>query len=219
MRSKLLRALLLGMSIALCIAPLATAAQDEWQLAKKTRPGLTLPMVKLKCDMQRLWLEHGSWTHRYIVSALAGLDDKDKVLARLLRNQQDIGNAIKPYYGEEAGNKYASLLTEHIVLAGKIVDALKSGNQVDAEKINKDWHKNADDIARYLSGLNPNWSYQDLKAIWDRHLELITEQLKARLAKDWEADIVAFDKGQDHLVKYANTLSTGIVKQFPNKFQ
>lgn len=45
-------------------------------------------------------MEHAIWTRSYIVSAIGGLEDQDKVLARLLRNQDEIGNAIKPYYGE-----------------------------------------------------------------------------------------------------------------------
>lgn len=219
MKNKVMRALLLGMCIALCVAPLATAAQDEWHMAKKIRPGLTLPMAKLKCDMQRLWIDHGTLTHKYIVSAIANMEDKDEVLARLLRNQQDIGNAFKPYFGEDAGNKLAKLLTEHIVIGGRLIDALKAGNQADADKYNKEWFKNGDDIARFLSSINPNWSYQELRAMWDQHLKLVTEQAAARLAQNWDADIAAFDRGEDHLIKLVDMLTAGIIKQFPRKLQ
>lgn len=218
MTSKLLRTVLLTMCVALFAAPFAAQAQGgEWRPAK-TKPGLTLQMAKLKCEMQKLWYEHGDWTHRYIVSAVAGLEDKDAVLARLLRNQQDIGNAIKPYYGEEAGNKLAALLTEHIQIAGKLLEALKSNNQAEADKLNKEWYRNADDIAKFLSGINPNWQYQEMKAMWEQHLKFVADQAGARLTKNWDADIAAYDKGQDHLMKLADMLAIGIIKQFPNKF-
>ena len=140
-------------------------------------------------------------------------------MERLLRNQQDIGNAIKPYYGEAAGNKMAELLKEHILIAGKIVDAAKSGNQADIEKLNTEWYKNADDIAKFLSGANPKWSYRQVKDLFDTHLKLLTDQLTARLKKDWDAEIAAYDKGEDHLIKLSDTLTAGIVKQFPQKFK
>jgi hypothetical protein len=53
----------------------------------------------------------------YIVSFLADLPDTDVVAQRLLKNQEDIGNAIKPFYGEEAGKKLTELLNGHILIA------------------------------------------------------------------------------------------------------
>jgi hypothetical protein len=40
----------------------------------------------------------------------------------------------------------------------------------------------------------------------------------ARLTKNWDADVRAFDKVYDHILKMADALSAGIVKQFPAKF-
>lgn len=77
--------------------------------------------VKLKSLMQELWIEHTWWTRSYIVSNLAGLEDQTNVLGRLMKNQEDIGNAIKPYYGDQAGNKLTGLLKEHISIAGNII--------------------------------------------------------------------------------------------------
>jgi hypothetical protein len=45
-----------------------------------------------------------------------------------------------------------------------------------------------------------------------------SEDLSARLKKDWNASIAAFDKGLDHLMMLADVLSAGIIKQFPEKF-
>ena len=149
---------------------------------------------------------------------MAGLKDKDKVLSRLLKNQEDIGNVIKPYYGEEAGNKLTALLKEHILIAGKIVDATKKNKQDDLKKYNAQWYKNADDIAKFLSSANPNWTEQELKDLLYTHLQLLTEMIQARVKKDWDADIAAFDKGEDHIITLADALTEGIIRQFPNQF-
>jgi hypothetical protein len=47
--------------------------------------------------MRKLWEDHITWTRLYIVSAEAGLPDTDATLQRLLQNQTDLGNAIKPF--------------------------------------------------------------------------------------------------------------------------
>jgi hypothetical protein len=174
--------------------------------------------LKLKEDMRTLWNDHVIWTHNYIVSAVDGLEDQEKVLERLLQNQKDIGNAIKPYYGEKAGNQLADLLTEHIVLAGKIVDAAKAGNQEEVEKLNKEWFRNADDITAFLTKANPNWSEKELKDLLYMHLDFVTKEAVARISKDWVKNIESFDNGRAHIFHLADTLSKGLIKQFPEKF-
>ena len=44
--------------------------------------------------MRKLWEDHVTWTRLFIVSAAAGLPDKDATTARLLQNQTDIGDAV-----------------------------------------------------------------------------------------------------------------------------
>lgn len=175
-------------------------------------------IVNLKMAERKLWIDHVGWTHSFIVSDLASLPDKDVTLQRLLKNQDDIGASIKPYYGEEAGNKLSKLLREHISIAGQVVDAAKSNNKADLDKYNKSWHKNADDIADFLSGADPSLSNSELKDMLHKHLDFVTAQAVARINKDWKADVDNYDKGEIHMIKFADMISNGIVKQFPEKF-
>lgn len=171
-------------------------------------------------QFRKLWIDHVLWTSNYITSATtAGAEDQQQVLTRLLKNQEDIGNAIKPVYGEKAGNKLTDLLKEHIVIAGKIVDAAKSKNAKLVKQLNKEWYRNADDIAAFLSSANPYLKEEDLKKSLYMHLELVTNDLSASLAKDWNARIVSIDEGVTHIILMADTISAGVVKQFPDKFK
>ncbi len=179
----------------------------------------TKSAVDLQKAMRQLWEEHIVYTRGYIISALAGLDDTGKVAERLLRNQDDIGNAIKPIYGEEAGKKLAALLRDHILIAADIVAAAKSGDNEGVAKGQKRWQANADDIAAFLSGANPNWPSQDIKNMMYKHLALTTTEVVSRLKKDWTADITAYDEGHVHMLMFADMLTDGIVKQFPEKFK
>lgn len=182
-----------------------------------------VPYNKATCQLRmaerKLWIDHFLWTRSFIVSDLSELEDKGQVLERLLKNQDDIGNSIKPYYGEEAGNKLSTLLREHIEPAGKVTDAAKSGDKDNLDKYNKLWYKNADEISDFLSAANPNYLKEELKDMLHKHLQFVTDQVVARLNKDWNADINSFDKGEDHMIMFADMLIDGIVKQFPEKFK
>lgn len=44
------------------------------------------------------------------------------------------------------------------------------------------------------------------------HLKLTTDEVEARLKKDWQGDITAADLNEDHLIHMADLLTAGIVK-------
>lgn len=178
----------------------------------------TRAAVDLRNAMRQLWEEHIVYTRGYITSALAGLDDTGKVAERLLRNQDDIGNAIKPIYGEEAGKKLSALLRDHILIAADIVTAAKAGDNDGVAKGQKRWIGNADEIAAFLGGANPNWPVQTLRDMLYKHLAFTTTEVVSRIKKDWASDIEAYDKGHEHMLMFADMLTEGIVKQFPKKF-
>lgn len=182
-------------------------------------PLLNEKVIALKYDMQKLWIEHAWWTRSRIVSKIANLEDQENVLKRLLHNQEDLGNLIKPYYREEAGNKLTELLKEHIIIAGQIIDAAKKRDQASVDRFNRDWHRNADEIVAFLANANPNWSKKDLTDMFYTHLKFTTDEVVDRLEKDWMGDIKTADLNETHLIHMGDFLTDGIVKQFPEKFE
>lgn len=186
---------------------------------KKSSSLCTNPVSTLRADMRKLWEDHIVWTRNYIISDLATLNDLKPVADRLLKNQDDIGDAIKPVYGDAAGAKLTSLLREHILLAVEVLNAAKAGNKAELESSSKKWYANADEIAEFLSKANPHWAKETVKDMLDKHLEYTTEEAVARLKKDWAADIAAYDKNHNHMLMFSDLLVDGIVKQFPAKFK
>jgi hypothetical protein len=213
-RIMLIGMLVLVASVMLSFPVPANALEHQ----KMEKAVYTQSVVDLRNAMRQLWEEHIVYTRGYITSALAGLDDTGKVAERLLRNQDDIGNAIKPIYGEEAGKKLAALLRDHILIAADIVTAAKAGDNDGVAKGEKRWTGNADDIAAFLSSANPNWPLQTLKDMLYKHLAFTTTEVVSRIKKDWSSDIEAYDKGHAHMLMFADMLTDGIVKQFPKKF-
>jgi hypothetical protein len=177
----------------------------------------TMSATDLRNAMHKLWLEHTAYTRSYIVSAVAGLPDLPVVTQRLLRNQDDIGNAIKPLYGDEAGKKLAALLRDHILIAADVVKAAKASDSKAVEAGQKKFHGNADDIATFLASANPNWQKPMLTDMLYKHLDFVAKQAVSRIKMDWAADIQAYDAGNQHMLMFADMLSDGIIKQNPKK--
>jgi hypothetical protein len=170
--------------------------------------------------MRKLWEDHVTWTRLYIVSAAAGLPDAQPTAERLLRNQVDIGDAIKPFYGAMAGERLTALLRPHILIAAEVVKAAKAGDSAGVGAASARWYANADEIADFLSAANPaNWPKATLRAEMHHHLDLTLQEAQARLKGDWAADITAYDTVHEHILGMADVLSSGIVRQFPRKFR
>lgn len=181
--------------------------------------GLNQNQVSLASAMRKLWEDHITWTRLYIVEAVAGLPGVNDTAARLLKNQEDIGNAVKAYYGDDAGNKLTALLKEHITGAVAVLTAAKAGDKAKLDDASKKWYANGDEIASFLSAANPqNWPLADMKAGMKMHLDLTLGEAVDQLQGKYADAVRDYDKVHDHILGLADLLSSGIVKQFPSKF-
>ena len=195
-------------------SPAAPAGQHDTHAASLPA---SQQAVELRIAMRKLWEDHITYTRNAIISILADLPDQKAVSDRLLQNQQDIGDAIKPYYGSDAGGKLTALLREHILIAVDVVKAAKAGNKAQLDMQQKRWSDNGKAIAAFLSTANPAWDRAKMEAMLQKHLDLTTGEVVGRLKKDWASDIKSYDEGHAHMLMFADTLTDGIIKQFPDK--
>jgi hypothetical protein len=169
--------------------------------------------------MRRLWSDHVTWTRLFIVSFAADGPDLQATTDRLLQNQTDIGNAIKPFYGRAAGNELTSLLEEHILTAADLLTAAKAGDTAAFEDARTAWYANAREIASFLHAANPdNWPRRDLRQMMRVHLDLTLQEAADQLAGDYAASVAIYDEIETEILHMADALSAGIIAQFPNEF-
>jgi hypothetical protein len=169
--------------------------------------------------MRHLWEDHIVWTRMVIVSMVEELPDQAVATDRLLRNQDDIGDAIRPFYGEAAGEQLSTLLREHIVGAATLLDAAKAGDSAAVEEAAAAWYANGDEIAAFLNRANPgNWPLAEMQAMMRDHLDLTLAEAVARLEGRYADDVVAYDAIHVQILHMADMLSDGIIAQFPAKF-
>ncbi|MGN1327176.1 MAG: LysM peptidoglycan-binding domain-containing protein [Clostridia bacterium] len=170
-------------------------------------------------QMNIAWMEHILWTRLFLISVAESLADLEPTKARLLENPKDIADIFRKYYGNSIANTIERLLTEHLVIGGDLIVALKNGNQKLANELNTKWYKNADDMAEAFSRINPFYPREELRQMLYEHLRLTTSEVSNRLKKDYAADIRAFDMVQREILKMSQFFVNGIVRQFPNLFR
>jgi hypothetical protein len=208
--------------IALAAAGGAPAAHDHHTAAGQHHAAAvrTAKAQRLHDGMRKLWEDHITWTRLAIVSFAAGLPDLQPTENRLLANQTDIGNAIKPYYGRRAGNRLTALLREHILGALALLQAAKSGDTTAISKASAAWYANARQIADFLHAANPhNWPRREMRRMMKAHLDETLAEAQDRLNGRFEADIRDYEAVHRHILRMADMLSDGIMRQFPRRFR
>ncbi|HXQ36307.1 MAG TPA: hypothetical protein VN843_20005 [Anaerolineales bacterium] len=171
-------------------------------------------------DMRKLWEDHSKWTRLFIISTLSDLPDQSETAQRLIQNQNEIGNAIKPFYGDAAGDELAELLREHALIGATMLQSARKADPEAFEDSVERWYSNADEIAEFLQETNQeNWPLRKTKSMMRIYLDLTLEEALARWNGDFGADVAAHDKVHDQALKIADMLSEGLINKFRGRFR
>jgi hypothetical protein len=171
-------------------------------------------------QMRKLWEDHVTWTRLAIVTFADGSPGFDATAARLLRNQDDIGNAIKPFFGDAAGEQLTALLKDHIGIAVELLQAAKAGDHSAFQSATAAWYRNANDIADLLAAANPRyWPQDTMRAAMKEHLDQTLAEASHELTGQYGASVADYDEIHHHILVMADLLSSGIIRAFPDKLR
>ena len=178
-----------------------------------------LDPVAFQKKMRGLWTDHVQWTFATVDAFFHNQEAVQAYLDRLLQNQQEIGAAFAPFYGKEAGDRLAGLLTIHIQQAVPVLQAAQAGDEAALQRALADWYANARDIAGFISDLNPNsWPQDDMRERWRVHIDQTTAYSLDLLNRNYAAAVTHFDEALGHMMRLADVLASGIIAQFPRRF-
>ena len=170
-------------------------------------------------QMRKLWEDHVTWTRLAIVTFADASPSFDATAGRLLQNQTDIGNAIKPFYGPAAGNELTTLLDDHITIAVELMQAAKTGNTDAFNAANTRWYANGNDIADFLATANPgSWPDAAMRDEMTQHLDQTLAEAAHELHRQYPASVTDYEGIHAHILMMADQLSAGIIAQFPSRF-
>lgn len=180
----------------------------------RQRYGEDVKDITLMNTFRKLWEQHIMWTRTFIISTAAELNDLDLVTKRLLRNPGDFAKVLERYYGRQKADEFQALLEDHLLIAADLVNSAKDKNISKAEDARKRWYKNADDIADFLSRINPYWSKNEWKRLLYEHLRMTEAEAVERLSGQYANDIAVYDEIEDEALKMADYMTMGIQRQF-----
>lgn len=170
--------------------------------------------IDLINTFRKLWEEHVMWTRLFIISTIADSQDLDLVTKRLLQNPVDFSNVLRRFYGYDNAKHFEQLLTDHLSIAAKLLNDAKAGNTNAVDEDRKNWFANANEIADFLSGINPYWKKEEWQNMLYDHLRMTEKEATNHLTSQFASDITDFDDIQKQALKMADYMAQGIMNQF-----
>lgn len=170
--------------------------------------------VKLKVTMRKLWTDYTIWTRQLIVDILANIPSIDKTTERLYKNQDAIGNYMKSFFGDTAGDTLITLLKDHITIIKELLKVIKSEDTTKTMMFETDAITNVENIATFFSTINPCYSRDELVDMLGTNLVLAKYQFISRMNADYNSDIIYYDMCLHHILVISDYLFKGIIERF-----
>lgn len=167
--------------------------------------GISALKVDMKSALRKLFTDHGVYTAFVLKSIVDKQDDTKIFLNRLLLNQRDIGDQLKPIIGKKSGDLVTKVLTEHIKLAGDVIKAATYGGNLKQKMALL--FENSDEVAEVLTSLNPEkLPYETTQEMFQSHNQFIVDLTLARIKKDYLKEQQLYDVYYNELLMMSDAI-------------
>lgn len=169
--------------------------------------------------LRDLWVDHVFWVRNVVISTFAGNQPAAAAAEQeVVANAKQIAAAIEPYYGKDASEKLFGLLAGHYGAVKQYLEATVAGNKATQDAAFKSLSGNATEIARFLSGANPNFPFDTLNGLLLAHGGHHVQQIQQVQSKQYAQEAQTWEAMKKHMYVIADALAGAIAKQFPKQF-
>ena len=187
--------------------------------AQTVRGANPVRVAEMKQTLRDLWLGHIYWVQHAVLNGGTNSPRKrDAVEKEVDANTKQLSNMIKPFYGEAASQKLFSLLDINIGAVREYSQATVAGDKHGQDAALARLGSNADDIAEFLSHLNPYLQKENVRGLVAAHGAHHVLQINLYKRKDYAQLQETWPMMRQHVYLIADILTTALVKQFPSQF-
>jgi hypothetical protein len=198
----------------------ATAAATATTATTPAAATVPVKVAATRNALRDLWIGHVFWVRNVVV---ARYDDNSAAAraaeAQVVANAKAIAGAIEPFYGKAASDKLFGLLAGHWGAISDHIDATKKGSKAGQDAATAKLLANANEIADFLAGANPNWPVGTLRGLLSAHGAHHIQQDQQLHDGQYDAEARNWAAMSAHMYVIADALADGLAAQFPDKFR
>ena len=201
------------------LAPAAPALAQHAEHIVVAQAPAAAKVAETGAALRDLWVGHIFWVRNVTIETLAGNRNAAAAAEKqVVANARQIADAIAPYYGKEASDKLFDLLAGHYGAVKDYLAATAAGSKSKQDAAYKSLAGNAGEIARFLSGANPNLPFDTLNGLLLAHGAHHVQEIQQLRGKQYAEEAQTWEAMKKHMYVVADALAGAIAKQFPAKF-
>jgi hypothetical protein len=172
-----------------------------------------------KAALRDLWAGHIFWIRNVVLdNATNNPAARDAAEKEVVANAKQIAGAITPFYGKAAADKLFTLLAGHYGAVKEYSEATVAGSKPQQNAALAHLASNADEIAVFLSGANPNLPKDTVRGLIAAHGAHHVAQITQFQENDYAHEAETWQVMRQHVYVIADALTAALAKQFPGKF-
>ena len=156
--------------------------------------GFALNQQEIYNQLLRYWVDFAHWSRALFSSTMYGLDLRETIEKRLIKNARDFADVIRTYYGEAVGQKFENIVADLYKNLFKMSDALHQGDMDQAGALNDAVYGDLDELTELIASLNPIVEKEELRASLYQLLYLTLEEAVMIYSSQYDESILQYDK-------------------------
>jgi hypothetical protein len=176
-------------------------------------------VAETKQAFRDLWVGHIFWVRHVVLNnATHNPEARDAADKEVVTNSQQIAHAMTPFYGDAASETLYRLLDVNYSAVKAYSEGTVAGDARRQEAALARLESNADDLADFLSHVNPYLQKDLVRGLIAAHSAHHILQINQCKEKEYAHLGATWPMMRQHVYVIADTLTTALVKQFPSKF-
>ncbi|KKK33883.1 copper amine oxidase n-terminal domain protein [Salinicoccus sediminis] len=197
---------------------LSTAIADQFpDQFNNTDPAT--PAADLRSNLNHLFSEHAGLAAVAMQNGIDGSEDFEASTMALEANTEDLAAAVTDVYGEEAGQQFKTMWSEHIGYFVDYVNATAEEDTAAQEEAMNNLQMYKEEFSKFMeTATEGNLPAEDLSEGLQMHVEQLIGTFDAYASGDYETAYTELREAIAHMFMTGKGLSGAIVMQLPDQF-
>lgn len=175
--------------------------------------------IELRTSLDHLLTEHAFLAIEVMKKGADGSEDFESSVNALNANTEELSSAIAGVYGEDAGNSFNEMWTNHIGFFVDYVVAVTEEDEAGKEEALEALGKYREDFSQFLeTATEERLEAEALAEGLQMHVDQLVGAFDAYVMGDYETSYNYEREAIHHMLMVSKGLSTAITEQFPEEF-